>query len=99
MNREDSGPWRVTDRVANPELLGVVLEAEQGRDAGRWWPARDLFGKKTATYWCPLCGLSMSLSGHAVDPAGLVSPSVVCPSPACRFHEHVRLVGWAEPVG
>lgn len=45
---------------------------------------------------CPnghICGLG-GPSGHVIDAAGNVSPSVVCPRPGCGFHDHVRLLGW-----
>lgn len=35
-----------------------------------------------------------SLSDHAIDAAGVVTPSVVCPDSACDFHEYVVLVDW-----
>lgn len=44
---------------------------------------------------CPECGKTAVLSGHEIDKDGKVSPSVICPH-ACKFHEHVQLVGWAE---
>ena len=40
-----------------------------------------------------------SLADHTVAADGAVSPSLVCPSNGCTFHEHVTLDGWAhEPA-
>jgi hypothetical protein len=35
-----------------------------------------------------------SLSTHNIDKAGRVTPSVVCATKECDFHEHIRLLNW-----
>lgn len=46
----------------------------------------------------------MGLYAHAITNDGNVLPSVVCPldpEPACghcRFHDMIRLIGWATPI-
>jgi hypothetical protein len=42
---------------------------------------------------CPH-GHALTLKSHSVSASGIVSPSVVCPSPGCRFHEFVALDDW-----
>lgn len=44
---------------------------------------------------CPY-GHGMTLKGHTVAANGLVSPSVVCHSGRCSFHEFVSLQGWSH---
>jgi hypothetical protein len=39
-------------------------------------------------------GHSVSLRGHSVGQDGRVSPSVVCLTPGCGFHDFVHLNGW-----
>jgi hypothetical protein len=39
-------------------------------------------------------GHAVSLRGHSIAADGLVSPSVVCLTPGCDFHDHVRLSNW-----
>lgn len=34
--------------------------------------------------------------GHEISTEGVVSPSVVCTTEGCDFHELVTLVGWAD---
>lgn len=43
---------------------------------------------------CPN-GHGVSLRGHAINASGKVSPSVVCLTPGCSFHEFVRLEKWS----
>ena len=40
-------------------------------------------------------GHAVSLKGHFIHANGAVSPSVVCLSPGCDFHDFVRLAGWS----
>lgn len=49
---------------------------------------------RTATASCPKCGKVASLSGHTIDDAGQVTPSLVCPYLDCDFHEYIQLEGW-----
>ena len=43
---------------------------------------------------------SLSRPDHTVDAAGIVTPSVICPTGECGWHETVRLLDWppARPV-
>jgi len=52
-----------------------------------WWLWRGL-----VMLQCP-AGHSCHLP-HAVDAAGAVTPSAVCPVPGCTFHEFLRLLDW-----
>lgn len=77
-------------------------------------PLFDGIGDPPAGYWkklvpqvvqrfkaeltCPF-GHGMVLKNHSIDSDGLVSPSVVCKSPGCQFHEFVILDKWAAPEG
>lgn len=36
------------------------------------------------------------LRTHTVSAAGEVSPSLVCPTKGCKFHEYATLEGWDE---
>jgi hypothetical protein len=46
-----------------------------------------------ATYVCPN-GHYGSLLDHKIAADGTVSPSVVCPTNGCGFHDMVKLAGW-----
>ncbi|MFT6669083.1 MAG: hypothetical protein ACJAVZ_000531 [Afipia broomeae] len=46
-----------------------------------------------AQFACPN-GHGIILKGHSIDADGTVHPSVVCPVPACDFHDFVRLSRW-----
>lgn len=46
-----------------------------------------------AEFACPN-GHGIILKGHSIDADGTVHPSVVCPVPACDFHDFVRLSRW-----
>jgi hypothetical protein len=50
--------------------------------------------KFKASMTCPN-GHGLTLGKHSISANGEVSPSVVCPSPHCSFHDHVRLDGWS----
>ena len=74
-----------------------------GWEPGTW--RRWVYGPAAATgavVVCPRCGRGMSVGGgapfgscHAIDAAGAVSPSVVCPHQGCAWHVFARLAGWA----
>lgn len=59
-----------------------------------WKPAKSYDGRLTAIVNCPKCDARCALNNHQIAPNGDVSPSVVCPSPACNFHEFVTLNEW-----
>lgn len=67
------------------------------------WCVRQRRGSKPGDpediikFACPLCGAEGDLSDHEVDGSGLVSPSVVCPTDDCGFHDHVTLMQFGEP--
>jgi len=62
--------------------------------------------KRIAIMCCPACGKDCSLADHTVGVDGMITPSVVCPTKvdppsigvlcSCGFHDHVKLIGWAE---
>jgi hypothetical protein len=59
-----------------------------------WAPSsHQTMARFKATMTCP-DGHGMILRNHRIAANGMVSPSVVCPNPACGFHEFVRLDGW-----
>ena len=83
------------------------------KERGRYRRGRTAEGKLSVSISCPRCGGVASLSGHAIDAQGDVTPSVVCPhdieqvelrplgevTVKCDFHEFVRLEGWTEGAG
>lgn len=60
-------------------------------------PTVDKDGVRSAVIGCPKCGLMGHLKGsHQIADDGTVSPSVVCTTEGCGFHEFIRLEGWAS---
>ena len=59
------------------------------------WSPMSVQGRKSAALWCPNNHFG-TLEDHTIAADGSVSPSVVCPSDRCPFHDQVRLVGWRE---
>jgi len=47
-----------------------------------------------ASMTCPY-GHGLTLREHSIGADGEVSPSVVCPTRGCSFHEYVRLDKWS----
>ena len=43
--------------------------------------------------YCPKCGEEGMLD-HDIDVDGFVTPSLVCPTKLCDFHDYVQLMGW-----
>ena len=41
------------------------------------------------------CGQTFPISDHAIDGAGVVTPSVVCPIEGCEWHVQIVLEGWS----
>ena len=69
----------------------------RGRSRGNYWPARRGEQPKTATLYCPFCGVAFSIENHTISAAGVVTPSVVEPRDEIRcgkFHEMVMLADW-----
>lgn len=63
----------------------------------RQWIDRDFKNKvdvTTACVTCPNCGNAMSLKEHTIAENGIVSPSLICPTENCSFHEFVHLEDW-----
>lgn len=71
------------------------MDIAKGHGRGTWRPVRGGF---SARLTCPSCGLDAELD-HTIAKDGAVTPSVQCPAEGCSFHEHVRLLGWAELRG
>jgi hypothetical protein len=63
-------------------------------EKGTWHGGRKADDTRTASLSCPDCGKIGSLSDHKIDDQGRVSPSVVCPTKGCDFHEWLILDGW-----
>lgn len=57
-----------------------------------WWPGTS-DGKATAIVACGN-GHAMSIAGHTINQAGLVTPSLVCPVEGCGWHVWGKLEGW-----
>lgn len=68
---------------------------DDGGAAGTWKPSVTE-DPKAVLMTCPF-GHPVSLAKHEIGEAGVVSPSVRCKEPGCKFHEDVRLVGWEGP--
>ena len=60
-----------------------------------WHGGLPRSGKRTAIMTCPDCGQEYSLGGYEIDDKGVVTPSVVCVTKGCTFHEHLILEGWS----
>jgi predicted RNA-binding Zn-ribbon protein involved in translation (DUF1610 family) len=58
------------------------------------WKGLKTPGDRSASFTCPVCGQTAVLTDHAINEAGDVWPSVVCPGINCGFHEYVTLIGW-----
>lgn len=58
------------------------------------WNLLRIGAKRSATFNCRACKRVGFLVDHAIAPDGTVTPSVVCPSVGCTFHEFIRLEGW-----
>lgn len=63
-------------------------------EKGTWHGGKKSTGVRTALLSCPDCGKIGSLGDHKIAANGAVSPSVVCPTEGCRFHEWIILDGW-----
>lgn len=70
------------------------IDPDSGGALG-WW----LIAKQYVLLRCPsghTATLHTPNSGHQIDDAGNVTPSVVCPYDGCEFHEIVRLLDWTN---
>jgi hypothetical protein len=85
------------------ELLETPADDPWLKTPGRWRGTLPESGVRSANASCPKCGRPVSLSDHTIKADGTVEPSLVCAydgstpdlSPACEFHDNVRLVGWS----
>jgi predicted RNA-binding Zn-ribbon protein involved in translation (DUF1610 family) len=64
-----------------------------GHAPGSWKPLVDS-GKMSASFACPKCGKVELLTNHQIGKGGVVTPSVVCQTEGCNFHENIILEGW-----
>ena len=73
-----------------------MMTLPRGKGKGEWWLLNDQrHGEAilSASIHCPICDHKYYLD-HTIASDGTVTPSLVCPSPNCTFHENVRLDGW-----
>lgn len=63
----------------------IIPHAKSPGQKGCWWWFRDRI-----VVSCPFCGVSAQLD-HEVDVEGNVSPSVVCATSTCPFHDNIKL--------
>ena len=77
------------------ELLEALLHDRFALPPLTWRGARQADGVRTAIAVCRF-GHQASLSKHTIAADGAVTPSVVCPTANCSWHEVVKLIGW-EP--
>lgn len=97
---EDGAEWISLDAMPPGSWNRVVVP----RFDPEWprWYARggfELSGERGAFVYhrCPSGHvLQVSRAVHAIAADGTCSPSFVCATRGCSFHEHVRLEGW-EP--
>lgn len=71
------------------------IDPDLEEPASGWW----LVATHYVLLRCPsghTATLHTPSSGHQIDDAGIVTPSVVCPYDGCTFHEHVRLLDWTD---
>lgn len=57
------------------------------------WKPVTSDGRRTAMLVCSN-GHAGSIANHEIASDGTVTPSVVCATENCSFHEFVKLVGW-----
>lgn len=85
-------------------MIRLIPQAPSGEDfwtkdsRGTWRGSRINGEKRSANFCCPGCGQRASLSHHTIAEDGKVSPSVVCPTEGCTFHEWIQLEGWSSQV-
>lgn len=64
-----------------------------GHKPGTWKSLVDS-GKMSASFTCPKCGKVGLLVDHQIGKDGVVTPSVMCLTDNCDFHEDITLEGW-----
>jgi hypothetical protein len=61
---------------------------------GYWAPCHpQTLRRFKASIACPK-GHQISLLNHSISEHGAVTPSVICLTPGCTFHEFIRLEDW-----
>lgn len=61
---------------------------------GTWKGLKLAEGGRSASFTCPECHQLASLTDHTIEADGRVTPSVVCPTDGCTFHQFIQLEGW-----
>lgn len=71
-----------------------IPRSPSGEIPGTWHPWA-IKGRREfkVEFCCPKCGKSGMLA-HEIDPSGKVTPSVMCVSDDCGFHEFIELLEW-----
>jgi hypothetical protein len=78
-----------------PSITNVCRYRGAGNPPPLTWKACDPATIRCfkAVLTCPN-GHTMTLRAHAIESNGAVSPSVVCRTTGCAFHDFVRLTDW-----
>lgn len=58
------------------------------------WKGLQTDSRRSASFTCPECQQIAYLLNHRIGDDGKISPSVVCPTVGCGFHEFIKLEGW-----
>jgi hypothetical protein len=84
-------------RIGRPRSA-LKLKRWTGSDRPPRLMWKDCHPRTRATFKAELTcsnGHSVSLRGHSIASDGRVSPSVVCRTTGCDFHDFVSLDGWS----
>jgi hypothetical protein len=60
------------------------------------WKGLKTGAERSASFTCPLCRQTGVLTNHTISAEGVVTPSLVCPTSGCTFHEFIELEGWED---
>jgi hypothetical protein len=82
------GPWK-RPRLDVPRYIGTGEAPPL-----HWKPCHPTTVRRFKAEFACHNGHGIVLKGHSIDGDGVVHPSVVCPAPACDFHDFVRLSQW-----
>lgn len=72
----------------------ITLKQSNWYVPGTWKGLMKSDGHRSASVTCPLCKKNYALTNHDIAADGTVTPSVVCPTEGCTFHEMVKLEGF-----
>ena len=77
-------------------MADVPKQSGNEREPGTWGIGGTDGQRTWACFTCPKCEerYAVGYRRHAIAEDGTVSPSFVCVTPGCTFHEYIRLVGW-----